>query len=86
MRGRLGIAAIVTVLVLLTGAFPTAADSSPMLSRQDAGFANGAPNRDPKIFGAELDATKAAGATWYRGDLVSVHQADAIVPQVKARA
>jgi hypothetical protein len=85
VRGRLGVAAIVTVLVLLTGAFPTAADSSPMLSRQDAGFANGAPNRDPKIFGAELDATKAAGATWYRGDLVSVHQADAIVPQVKAR-
>jgi hypothetical protein len=82
---RLLVVTVVVLLVLLLAAFSVSANSSGTLSGADVGFSNGFPNRNPKIFGAELDASKAGSATWYRGDVVNLRQADAVVPQVKAR-
>ena len=76
--------AVLLVSYMAPGVAPGAAASPDLLRRSKAGFANGFPNGDRAIFNSELAASKAAGATWYRGDVVSLRHAAVVVPAVKA--
>ena len=46
---------------------------------------DGGPNGDPTIFARELDASKATGAHWYRGDVTSLGEADYVVSMTRPR-
>jgi hypothetical protein len=92
-RSHHGIVACTALLlvVVAAGCRPSA-PNAPALAAQlragrgaDIGLANGGPNGDPTIFARELDASKATGAHWYRGDVTSVGEADYVVSMTRPR-